>query len=268
MSDSKLEVKLTEVNSNKLIKWIACIFMAASAVITFVFWIYVSNFKGELSTKHDEWGMFGDFIGGTLNPILSFLALIALLLTIVLQNKELEATRDELKRSADAHESTERVMAEQQKTLNNQKFESTFFSLLELHNQALAKITEINSYRGVTSSFASNVWNNVFFAKTIGEAKEKLEYESKGIIGEYYRVLYQLLKFITISFPENKELNISFEESLDKPVTPNEKLYSNMVRAFIPSIVLQLLAVNCYCENEDESYWEYKKMLEKPRSQQ
>ena len=51
------------------------------------------------------------FVGGTLGPIFSFLALIALLLTIVLQGKELEAVKIELGRSASAQENSERAMA-------------------------------------------------------------------------------------------------------------------------------------------------------------
>jgi len=49
-------------------------------------------------------GTFGDFVGGTLNPILSFLALLALLLTLAIQIRELKETRRELELSRRAHE--------------------------------------------------------------------------------------------------------------------------------------------------------------------
>jgi hypothetical protein len=104
LSQQNLEKKLSTFDSKKLINWLSLILTAAVIAIGAVFWLYFTNFTGELSKKNDVWGTFGDFIGGTLNPILSFLALIALLLTIILQSRELEATRDELKRSASAHE--------------------------------------------------------------------------------------------------------------------------------------------------------------------
>ncbi len=64
---------------------------------------YENQFGPVLSSKQEVWGQFGDYIGGVLNPALSFLALIALLITITQQSKqlhissrELELTRNEL----------------------------------------------------------------------------------------------------------------------------------------------------------------------------
>jgi hypothetical protein len=62
------------------------------------------------------WGQLGDFIGGVTNPLLSFLALIALLTTVKLQSDQLDAAREELDESrrakADAaRQATERIAA-------------------------------------------------------------------------------------------------------------------------------------------------------------
>jgi uncharacterized membrane protein len=114
VSQPNLEEKLKAFDSKKLIKWLSWILTAASMAIAVVFWLYFTNFSGGLSNKNDVWGTFGDFIGGTLNPILSFFALIALLLTIILQSRELEATREELKRSASAHEKQVNYISGQQ----------------------------------------------------------------------------------------------------------------------------------------------------------
>lgn len=113
MSKQDLETKLRNFNSSKLIKWLAWIFTVASISIACVFWFYLINFSGGLSNKTENWGAFGDFVGGTLNPILSFMALIALLLTIILQSRELEATREELSRSATAQEKQVKYIAGQ-----------------------------------------------------------------------------------------------------------------------------------------------------------
>lgn len=104
MTKHNLATKYKLLTPDKLRTWLAAIFAFSVALIIAVFVFYFINFDGGLSDRQDQWGAFGDFIGGTLNPILSFFALIALLLTIVLQSNELEATREELKRSANAQE--------------------------------------------------------------------------------------------------------------------------------------------------------------------
>ena len=71
--------------------------------------IYKYNFSGGFSDNQQVWGAFGDYMAGILNPVISFCALIALFVTIVIQTKqlnlsrkELEYTRKELEKSADA----------------------------------------------------------------------------------------------------------------------------------------------------------------------
>jgi hypothetical protein len=78
-------------------------------------------------------GQWGDFFGGALNPILTFLTFLGVLITIYFQKAELSLTRIELDRSASALES-------QLKALEDQSFENTFFRLLELHNTIVNSI--------------------------------------------------------------------------------------------------------------------------------
>lgn len=262
MSQPDLETKLKSFDADKLIKWLAWILAGAVTAIAVVFMLYFTHFTGELSDKNDVWGTFGDFIGGTLNPILSFCALIALLLTIILQSRELEATRVELNRSATAHENSEKVMAEQHQTLEKQKFESTFFSLLELHNQSLAKLSEKKSANS-SSTEMSDVWGYVLHHDDLQSAKQELEVASKGPVGVYFRVLFQLLKFIVTNSPNIPNPPKTFSELLEQPITLNEKMYSNMVRAFVPNEMLQLLAINCHCDDDSDSYWSYKLLIDR-----
>lgn len=87
------------MTSNQLINLLIKIFILAIFVMAAVFILYFSNFNGKFALQPEYWGTFGDFVGGTLNPILSFFALMALLITIILQNRELEATREEIAQS-------------------------------------------------------------------------------------------------------------------------------------------------------------------------
>ena len=106
---------------------------AAVAAFLIVLGLYISYFKN-LSVTNDSstWGTFGDYLGGTLNPIISFLALIGLLYTIHQQAQEMQATREELEQAAEQQR-------RQSEIFNLQQFESTFFSLLEQHNKIIEK---------------------------------------------------------------------------------------------------------------------------------
>jgi hypothetical protein len=52
------------------------------------FFGHISN--RSLSGSPEQWGQFGDFFGGTLNPVYALLAFIGVLITIHLQSKQLE----------------------------------------------------------------------------------------------------------------------------------------------------------------------------------
>ena len=70
-------------------------------------------------------GQFGDMFGAV-NALFSGLAFAGLILTLILQKKELSLQRDEL-------EQTRNEFVEQNKTLKRQRFENTFFNLMSLH---------------------------------------------------------------------------------------------------------------------------------------
>nr|WP_164676875.1 hypothetical protein [Pseudomonas chengduensis] len=99
---------------------LSIIFAFAVLAITIASSLYASQFFGALSSKQGTWGEFGDFFGGTLNPILSFLTIIALLLTIILQVDELKQTRA-------AAESSAKALNAQLKISEHQKTEQSFF---------------------------------------------------------------------------------------------------------------------------------------------
>lgn len=72
------------------------VFLVSLALIFVVVFEYRSTFSGKISHKQEVWGQFGDFMGGTLNPILGFLSFIALLTTIWLQSRELKLSNSTL----------------------------------------------------------------------------------------------------------------------------------------------------------------------------
>jgi len=198
-------------------------------------------------------GSFGDFFGGMLNPILTFLTFMGLLITIILQQKELRLTRSEIKTSSKA-------LSEQSITLEKQRFENTFFSLLAQHNQLLGTICEDNPKRWSNGkSDLMHVYENCMKFNTLKEAKIELQKKSY-LIGHYCRTLYQLLKLIATKHPGSKiGLDWSEELILSVTVSNEEKFYSNLVRSGLNYHVTQLLAVNCY--SDDDSFLKFKNLI-------
>lgn len=74
---------------------------------------YGLQFFGPLSTEVSVWAQFGDYFGGMLNPVVGLAALIALLETLQLQRRELKASIEELRRTAEAAISQARVAEHQ-----------------------------------------------------------------------------------------------------------------------------------------------------------
>lgn len=211
---------------------------------------YLSNFHRQyISHDSGDWGTFGDFVGGTLNPFFSFLALIILLRTFSMQRQELSLQRKELKK-------TKAILKTQSQTKVKQQFESTFFSLLNVHNQVLENLCKSNLQKFIDEGMTE--WFN-----DLDGAKKILE-ENKNVYGHYFRILYQLLKFIATNSPKSKiGLSFEIEEINNSEVSSNEKMYSNIVRALLTDDVMKLLAVNCYCKNKDDIYWKYKLLVER-----
>jgi hypothetical protein len=178
---------------------------------------------------------FGDFVGGILNPLLSFFGFCALLYTIHIQRKQINDDKKDRKK---------------------QQFESTFFSLLAVHNQILQNFDRAKIHEH---------WTQILSGETpLNHAKSMLALNSH-LYGHYFRILYQLLKFIAINSPDS-QIGLIFDSEKIKncKISLNEKMYSNIVRALLTDEIMQLLAVNCYCENgKNDSYWKYKLLIER-----
>ena len=111
-------------------KWyVTLVFIAAIASVAFYFW----NFAGPPSPEQTVWGAFGDYFGGVLSPIVSFVALLALFHTIHLQAGELRLTRKELEASTNA-------LKENAINTRRASFELFFFNTLKLYNDLLGEL--------------------------------------------------------------------------------------------------------------------------------
>ena len=181
----------------------------------------------------------GDYLGGILGPILSFLALIALLFTLVLQNRELRNSSAELANSA-------RALEEQSKAFQLQNFERTFFEMVRLHGD-IVKDIDLRDKEGNITTQGRDCFR-VFYDKRLrnkykeiipenrGYEKDSLEHLQKMYdsffdsyqheIGHYFRNLYHIVNYIEESKIEQK------------------KKYFQIIRAQLSSFELLLLFYN------------------------
>lgn len=139
------------LSDNSLTILVAILLIAVISALIVV-GVYLYYFSG-IPVKVDPapWGQFGDFFGGTLNPIFGFLSVMALLAALVIQGRELKVSSEELKNSALA-------LGAQNKAIAHQSFEQTFFSWLENYREMLSSIHDENLGRESVGRAAIREW--------------------------------------------------------------------------------------------------------------
>ena len=161
-----------------------------------------------------SFGTFGDFFGGVLNPIFTFLTFFGLIVTIVIQRMELRLAREEYEKTAVA--------------LNTQAIENTFFNILDLHHKIIdglkfdpsifpeSEIEKNERLAGLKSnkntiSHGRNVFDAIILEirnRTISSPQKVMEQykylqdQHNHVLGHYFRNFYQALKFID-SYADN-----------------------------------------------------------------
>lgn len=93
-----------------------------SYLVTLVFYILTFHAK-PISGEPSDWGLFGDYIGGVLNPFFAFMALIALIMTLHIQWREAKESKKDAERIS---------------------VEGRFFQMLGLHH---AIVNELKIYK-------------------------------------------------------------------------------------------------------------------------
>ncbi len=233
--NTKNSLKLKKLN---VLAWIAI------GLLLIASFAYFYNFHGTFSTTKSDWGTFGDFMGGTLNPLFAFLSLIAIIYTISIQTQELEFSRDELKATKEELEKSRIAQEEQSESfkmqntsIKQQTFENTFFKLLEHHNELIGELyTKIEKDRLVHIFVAGN------------DIVDSLKKYNIDIIKTYFMTLYQILKFVDKQNEKFKDEDFF-----------NAKLYTNIIRATLDDGALSLLAINGVINGFEK----YKALIEK-----
>ncbi len=228
-----------KVKSSIKLQWLNKLIFLAIILFIVVIGIYFFNFNNGFSVEKSEWGAFGDFIGGTLNPMFAFLSLIAIIYTIKIQTEELEYTKEELEKSRIAQEKQSKSFQIQNNSIKQQTFENTFFRLLEHHNSLIDELYKETD----------ELYNKIVIKGDNNKIIINFLENNKGIVKTYFMTLYQLLKFI----------NDEEKKFLKDTISFNPKLYTNIIRATFDDALLCLLAFNCNIKDFEK----FKKLIEK-----
>lgn len=102
-------------------------------LLYFSSWLLIGHF---INTPEEQ-GQFGDQFGAV-NALFSGLAFAGLIFTIILQKKELSLQREELADTRKELKGQKLQLVEQNKTLRIQRFENTFFNMMELQQQIVS----------------------------------------------------------------------------------------------------------------------------------
>jgi len=234
-------------------------------VIILIVGLWYLNYYSLKDLKPDDRGTFGDMFG-SINALFSGLAFAGIIFTILLQRKELEYQREELKETREEFKT-------QNETLKIQRFENTFFNLLNIHHQIVSDIdfTYYKKKERERANFAkvdeekesvTITGRDVFrfrYNKIHAELKSKPQnykqiylkhYEdAQTDFGHYFRNLYRMIKLVdeTDFFYDSK--NISEDEIFNIKYK-----YISIIRAQISDYELLWLFYNCLSSNGVERF--------------
>lgn len=239
--------------------------------------IYYEHFQwfSSVTITRPDLGVMGDYFGGMLNPLFSLLGLIFIGVTIVQGQRSLKLSKTELELSRKELEASSEALKAQSKTLEMQRFEDTFFSLLNQLNQILNEVTRKRENEGAFSSpsimltalgksykpeYGFCPGHPDLFLKC---AKDEL-LRNPDVLSQYFRVLYQILKFISMKCPETNVKGPFSAKTLGLSLASDgEKFYSNILRSFVSGDLYFLLVINCYSGEGTDTFYCYRLLVER-----
>lgn len=207
--------------------------------------IYYLKFRTSgLSSDTEVWGQFGDYFNGLTGPFLSFLGLIAILLTLHETRKE----ADEAKIIAD----------QQMKTLELQRFETTFFNMMSLLHETIKSFeidrletdhefnyekmkTENHRYT-VRISGRDNLTENINSYLKVSEYEKKLE-PFNDTINTYIKNILIISKFINVGISKESD-KATYYSILKSQMTMVDKALIVMLINVFPETNLKALAIS------------------------
>lgn len=254
MTAENTEIK---VNQDKGFVWIA-ILVSLGIIGLWVLTLFLLKDKPDATR-----GTFGDMFG-SINALFSGLALAGIILTILLQRKELSLQRQELR-------DTRKEFEIQNETLKLQRFENTFFSLLNLHHQivssidyryykskegdgSLQRMIKVGSEeKEIVVINGRDVFRHRYNIMQVDLKGNPLAYEKKYLkhyeqaqtdFGHYFRNLYRMIKLV-----DQTDFFYSSNEVSENDIFKIKYKYTSIIRSQISDYELLWTFYNCLSKN-------------------
>lgn len=203
--------------------------------------------------------MWGDFFGGTLNPLFTLLTFLALIYTIILQRNELGLSRRELELTREEVAKSAIALNEQNKSFKQQRFETTLFNMIGVFNQIIDTMDIgtgndidkgrdcfsyfVRNFKGIYKTGYQDVHRTIYFRDRPHDFNRVIDsynlfYESYASnLGHYFRVLYNILNFIK----ESDYSGLSDQSA--------NRIYAKILRAQLSDQELLILYYNCLSDH-------------------
>ncbi len=123
-------------------------------------------------------GLIGDS-AGAINALFSALAFCGVVIAIILQKRELEFQRDELKATNEQLEAQKEEFKTQNETLKRQRFENTFFQMMSLQQEIVNNLSFSYDERQETKTLDGNRSDNRGSMSLLLGRNEEIGYNTK-----------------------------------------------------------------------------------------
>lgn len=200
--------------------------------------IWGLNFVYALKADPSHRGTFGDTFG-IVNALFSGCALLGLTYAIFQQNLTLKLTKKELKATQQILDEQKEQLKIQNEDQKKQAFENTFFQLLRIFTETTNEIDLLN-YQNKTTTSGKDVFliflnrlrktvpkeNRLYGDLNFNEVYEKFYLENGTELGHYFRLFYNILKFV------------------DRADITNKDFYTDILRAQLSSAEVAIIFYN------------------------
>lgn len=159
-------------------------FYAIGALAIVLLITYVAAFGTSLTYTKSEWGAFGDYLGGILNPAVGLVTVYLVLINARLQRQELKNSIAEMKNSND-------MLEKQNQAIEVQSFQNIFFNWLGSYKQAIDSIqfrSAVNpSFQPTGVAALTSIYQHNLYGPEMDRAFAKFD-----IVGTEFEMLMNL----------------------------------------------------------------------------